>query len=70
MALIVTASTKPSKWSRLEELIRSVRQTIQAQERNIIMKDEQKFEAFKRKIVAQNEETYGQEARQKYGDVQ
>ena len=34
------------------------------------MKDEQKFEAFKRKIVAQNEETYGQEARQKYGDDQ
>ena len=56
--------------ARLEELIRSVRQTIQAQERNIIMKDEQKFEAFKRKIVAQNEETYGQEARQKYGDDQ
>lgn len=56
--------------ARLEELIRSVRQTIQAQERNIMMNDEQKFEAFKRRLVEQNEAAYGQEVRQKYGDDQ
>ena len=54
--------------ARLAGLIQSVRQTIQAQERNIPMKDEQKFEAFKRQAVEQNEGTYGREARQKYGD--
>lgn len=32
------------------------------------MSDEQKFEAFKRRAVAQNEETYGAEIRAKYGD--
>ena len=56
--------------ARLEQLIRSVQDTIGAQERNEIMHDEQKFEAFKRRAVEHNEETYGKEAREKYGDRQ
>ena len=56
--------------ARLEQLIRSVRDTIGAQERNGIMHDEQKFEAFKRRAVEHNEETYGKEAREKYGGRQ
>ena len=44
---------------RLEKLIRSVKDTIGAEERNEIMSDEQKFEAFKRRTVAHNEEVYG-----------
>ena len=32
------------------------------------MSDEQKFEAFKRRTVAHNEEVYGAEIRAKYGD--
>ena len=53
---------------RLEKLIRSVKDTIGAEERNEIMSDEQKFEAFKKRAVAHNEETYGAEIRAKYGD--
>ena len=53
---------------RLEQLIRSVRDTIGAEERNEIMSDEQKFEAFKQRAVAHNEEVYGAEIRSKYGD--
>ena len=53
---------------RLEKLIRSVKDTIGAEERNEIMSDEQKFEAFKRRTVAHNEEVYGAEIRAKYGD--
>ena len=53
---------------RLEQLIRSVQDTIGAEERNEIMSDEQKFEAFKQRAVARNEETYGAEIRAKYGD--
>ena len=53
---------------RLEQLIRSVKDTIGAEERNEIMSDEQKFEAFKMRAVAHNEETYGAEIRAKYGD--
>ena len=53
---------------RLEQLIRSVKDTIGAEERNEIMSDEQKFEAFKKRAVAHNEEVYGAEVRAKYGD--
>ena len=53
---------------RLEKLIRSVKDTIGAEERNEIMSDEQKFEAFKQRTVAHNEEVYGAEIRSKYSD--
>ena len=53
---------------RLEQLIRSVKDTIGAEERSEIMSDEQKFEAFKKRAVAHNEEVYGVEIRAKYGD--
>ena len=53
---------------RLEKLIRSVKDTIGAEERNEIMNDEQKFEAFKQQAVAHNEKAYGAEIRAKYGE--
>ena len=53
---------------RLEKLIQSVKDTIGAEERNEIMSDEQKFEAFKQRTVAHNEEVDGAEIRSKYGD--
>ena len=46
--------------ARLERLIRSVRQTIGAEERKEIMDDKQKFEAFKQRVVDRHQETYGQ----------
>ncbi len=52
----------------LEQLIRSVRDTIGAEERKEFMSDEQKFEAFKERTVAHNEASYGAEIRAKYGD--
>ena len=53
---------------RLEQLIRSVKDTIGAEERNEIMNDEQKFEAFKQQAVSHNEKAYGAEIRAKYGE--
>ena len=53
---------------QLEQLIRSVKDTVGAEERNEIMNDEQKFEAFKQRAVAHNEKVYGAETRAKYGD--
>lgn len=41
--------------ARLDGLIRSVTDTIHAEERNEIMRDEQKFEVFKRQAVERNE---------------
>ena len=55
---------------RLNGLIRSVKSTIDAEERNETMNDEQKFECFKKKTVAENEKRYGKEGREKYGDAQ
>ena len=54
--------------ARLEQLIRSVRDTIGAEGRNEIMNDGQKFEVFKQRAVAHNEKVYGAETRAKYGD--
>ncbi|CZT56481.1 HTH-type transcriptional activator mta [Eubacteriaceae bacterium CHKCI005] len=55
--------------ARLSRLIQSVRETIETQERNEIMNDEQKFEAFKQRTVDTNERNYGGEIREKYGDA-
>lgn len=54
--------------SELDGMILSLRRTISAEERNEPMKDREKFEAFKRDAVAQNEKKYGKEIRAKYGD--
>ena len=53
---------------RLEGVIHSLRETILTQERKKIMSDEKKFEAFKRRVVEENEASFGKEAREKYGD--
>lgn len=55
---------------RIQGLILSVKATILTQERNEIMSDEKKFEAFKRCAVEENERKYGAETREKYGDAE
>jgi len=55
--------------ARIDALIHTVRRTIQSEERNEILMDEQKFECFKRDAVRKNEEAHGQEIRQAYGDA-
>lgn len=55
---------------RIQGLIDSVKETIRTQERDEIMSDEKKFEAFKRQFVEEKERLYGAEAREKYGDAE
>lgn len=55
---------------RIQRLISSVKKTILTQERNEIMSDEKKFEAFKRDALEEKERLYGAEAREKYGDAE
>lgn len=55
---------------RIQGLIDSVQETIRTQERDEIMSDEKKFEAFKREFVEEKERLYGAEAREKYGDAE
>lgn len=53
---------------RLEGLIASVEKTLAARKKGTTMNDEEKFEAFKRDLVAKNEEQYGKEVRERWGD--
>ena len=55
---------------RIDRLIETVRTTIKAQRGEIIMLNEEKFEAFKQSLIGENEATYGEEVRKKYGDDQ
>lgn len=55
---------------KLEGLIHSLKITIRAEERNEIMNDQEKFEAFKKHVVEEHEKYYGKESREKYGDAQ
>ena len=52
----------------LNRVIASVQETIRMQERNEMMSDEKKFEAFKKNAIDENERRYGKELREKYGD--
>lgn len=54
---------------RLSRLIDTVERTITAREGGEPMADAEKFEGFKRKLVQDNEERCGAEARARYGDA-
>jgi DNA-binding transcriptional MerR regulator len=55
---------------QLERLIANVEKTIEYKKGSIKMNDKEKFEGFKQKLVNENEEKYGKEIREKYGDEQ
>ncbi|WP_239256579.1 MerR family transcriptional regulator [Listeria ilorinensis] len=57
-----------SKKDRLERIIELVDRSIQAEERMIIMTDQEKFDAFKEQLLDKNEAAYGKEIRDRYGD--
>lgn len=52
----------------LNTLILAVQKTILETKGEIKMSDREKFEAFKRRAIAKNEEDYGNEIRKLYGD--
>ena len=56
------------KRSQLDLLIRNVRKTITSIERGSIMNDKEKFDGFIQKLTDDNEQMYGTEIREKYGD--
>lgn len=55
---------------RTNALIHTVKQTISSMKGEYVMSDKEKFEAFKKNAVGENEEKYGEEIRVKYGDEQ
>ncbi|WP_342599355.1 MerR family transcriptional regulator [Psychrobacillus sp. FSL H8-0483] len=56
------------KRAQLDLLIENVDKSIQLTERSITMSDKEKFEGFKQKLVDNNEDKYGKEIREKYGE--
>ena len=54
----------------IDLLIENVEKTISYKKGEIKMSDKEKFEGFKKDLVKQNEEKYGREIREKYGDKQ
>jgi hypothetical protein len=49
-------------------LIETVRRTIEHEKGGIAMTDAERFEGFKEKLIQENEEKYGKEIREKYGE--
>lgn len=54
---------------RLNELITTVERTLLNKKGEIRMTDQEKFAAFQKKAVEENEAKYGPEIREKYGDA-
>jgi len=55
------------KRKQLDNLISNVDRSIAASEGRITMKDNEKFEGFKKRALEENEQKYGKEARERYG---
>ncbi len=53
---------------RVDAMIRNVERTLASMKGEDSMSDKEKFAAFKNDLVARNEEKYGAEAREKWGD--
>ncbi len=53
---------------QIDMLISNVEKTIESREGRRMMKDNEKFEGFKKKLVEDNEKKYGKEIREKYGE--
>lgn len=54
--------------AQLDRLINNVEKTISAKEGTISMSDSEKFEGFKKELIEGNEQRYGKEVRETYGD--
>ena len=68
VALLSHKQSLSLRRNRIDRLIQTIDDTITHHKEGIDMSDKQKFEGFKQKLVDQNEQQYGQETREKYGD--
>jgi DNA-binding transcriptional MerR regulator len=67
-ALAAHLDALKSKRRRLDILIRNVEKSIKAMKGEILMGNDEKFEGFKQRLVADNEQKFGAETRAAYGD--
>lgn len=62
-------SALKAKKEQIELLITNVEKTITASKGKITMSNKEKFEGFKQKMLEDNENQYGKEIREKFGDA-
>jgi DNA-binding transcriptional MerR regulator len=63
-------ATLKSRRKRLDMLIETMERTIIARQKGTPMSDKEKFKAFKKEALRENEERYGTEIRERYGDTE
>lgn len=56
------------KRARLDKILETIEKTIDSVSGGIPMKDNEKFEGLKQKMINENEQKYGVEIREKYGE--
>ncbi len=54
--------------NQIEKLINNIENTIKEIRGEVVMNDNEKFEGFKHNIIEENEQKFGREIRNKYGD--
>ena len=57
-----------AKREQIDQLIATIKKTIDTRKGERNMSDKEKFEGFKKESIKQNEESYGKEIREAYGD--
>lgn len=67
--LVDHLATLRARQKELETLMGTVEKTIASLEGRCVMTDEERFEGMKARAIAENEERYGTEVRQAYGDA-
>ena len=67
--LVNHLATLRERQKELETLVGTVEKTIASLEGRCTMTDEERFEGMKARAIAENEERYGAEVRQAYGDA-
>ena len=55
------------KRNYIDDLLSTIEQTICMMEGELKMTNEQKFDVFKNKLIEENEQSHGEEIREKYG---
>lgn len=67
-ALTGQANRLLAERKRLDRLIATVRKTLASRKGETDMTDQEKFEGFKNNLIQKNEDQYGKEIREKYGE--
>lgn len=72
VSIVATLTTQyealKAEHQRIEKLLITLEQTLQSHKGERVMTDEEKFEAFKKQVVSENDAQYGAETRKAYGD--